>query len=137
MSPTSATHTRYRRAPARVLVVEDDAAIREMLADELTLAGFTVDQVSNGASALERVAAQPPDAIVLDLMLPVMHGWDFIERYRAVTAGKPIPIVVASAARAIPQSAYDSGVRHFIAKPFTPDQVLAAVEASIGSRAQD
>jgi DNA-binding response OmpR family regulator len=128
MMPSSLAHASNQRARPRVLIVEDDTAIREMLADELTFAGFTVDQVSNGASALERVAAQPPDAIVLDLMLPVMHGWEFIERYRAVTTGAPIPIVVASAARAIPQSAYEFGVRQFIAKPFTPDQVVAALE---------
>jgi DNA-binding response OmpR family regulator len=56
--------------------------------------------------------------IVLDLMLPAMHGWDFIERYREVTAGENIPIVVVSAAGAVPRSMYALGVRCFIPKPF-------------------
>jgi CheY-like chemotaxis protein len=55
-------------------------------------------KASNGADALEVVDISPPDAIVWDLMLPVVHGWEFIERHRDVTHGRAIAIVVVSAA---------------------------------------
>src|SRR5947208_1828668 len=103
---------------AHVLVVEDDALIRQLIEDELSESGHTIQGVADGAAALDVVAEQKPDAIVLDLMLPVVHGWDFIERYRTLTDGQEIPIVVVSAAGAVPRSLERLGVKRFFAKPF-------------------
>jgi DNA-binding response OmpR family regulator len=77
-----------------------------------------VDVVANGADALKSPQAYRPDLIALDLMLPVMHGREFIERYRGVTHGQEIPIMVVSAAGAVTRSMEILGVRRFLPKPF-------------------
>src|ERR1043166_5267607 len=101
---------------ARVLVVEDDMPIATMIADELGDAGHLVDVVANGADALDSLSEYRPDVVGLDLMLPRVHGWDFVERYRDITQGEDIPIVVVSAAGAITRSMETLGVRRFLPK---------------------
>jgi len=117
--------SRYERPT--VLVVEDDISVASMLAEELTHNGYLVDVVANGADALESLREYRPSAIVLDLMMPVMHGWDFIEQYRGVTGGEPVPIFVVSAAGAIPNSAHALGVRQFFPKPLDLQALIAAI----------
>jgi DNA-binding response OmpR family regulator len=117
-----------------VLLVEDDLPIATLMSDALTHNGYIVDAVSNGAEALDSLNAYRPDAIVLDLMLPEVHGWAFIERYTAFTNGQPLPIVVVSAAGAIPKSTYALGVRQFIPKPFDVDEVVRAVADIVDAR---
>jgi DNA-binding response OmpR family regulator len=112
---------------ARVLVVEDDMPTATVIADELSYHGHRVDVVGNGAAALESLQMQCPDVMVLDLMLPVVHGWDVIERYRHVTQGKDIPIVVLSAAGAVTRSMEALGVRRFLRKPFDLDDLVDAI----------
>ena len=113
---------------ARILVVEDDMPIATMIADELGDAGHLVDVVANGAEALETLHEYIPDLVLLDLMLPQMHGWDFVERYGEVTGGEKIPIIVVSAAGAITRSMEDLGVRRFLPKPFEVAALTHAVD---------
>jgi CheY-like chemotaxis protein len=80
-----------------VLVVDDDSDIREIVADLLVAEGFEVAQADNGRRALDAVATHRPDAIVLDLMMPVMSGWEFLEERRHSTALGSIPVVIVSA----------------------------------------
>src|ERR687884_1972849 len=84
---------------ARVLVVEDDPWIAWMIADDLAERGYQVTTARDGADALKRLAAARPDAIVLDLMMPGINGWEFVERYQQRTGGRAIPIVIFSAGR--------------------------------------
>jgi CheY-like chemotaxis protein len=112
----------------RILIVEDDIPIRDLIVDQLRHDGYDVEEAANGAEALDQLRTRCPDAIVLDLMMPAMHGWDFIESYRKVTGGKSIPIVVLSAAGAIPRSMYALGVRRFIPKPFVMDELPKALD---------
>src|SRR5262249_27418889 len=81
----------------RILVVDDDDIIRETVAEALQLDGFDVDTARNGAEALDVVRQRPPSGIVLDLMMPIMTGWQFLERCRASQLCSGIPIVVMSA----------------------------------------
>src|SRR5919204_240296 len=74
-----------------VLVVEDEDAIREVMADVLEDRGFRVVSASNGAEALKCLEVWRPDAVVLDLLMPVMHGWAFMETYYERTRGAPVP----------------------------------------------
>ena len=74
------------------------------------------------------VTARRPDAIVLDLMLPVLHGWSFVEQYLAYTGGDLIPIVVVSAAGAVTRSMEALGVRHFLPKPFDLEQLVGCLK---------
>lgn len=126
-------HEPGRLGMARVLVVEDDMPIATMIADELGDAGHLVDVVANGADALDSLREYRPDLVVLDLMLPQVHGWDFVERYRDLTGGESIPIIVVSAAGAITRSMEASGVRRFLRKPFDVAGLLEAVEGVLAS----
>jgi CheY-like chemotaxis protein len=116
---------------AHVLMVEDEAPVAEIIVEELLPAGHLVDVVANGAEALEILTAYRPNVIVLDLMLPVMHGWAFIERYRDATAGEEIPIVVVSAAGAVTRSMEALGVRRFLPKPFDGPVLLEASKGGL------
>ena len=80
-----------------VLVVEDDTDTRELLRRSLTADGWTIIEAEHGETGLARVAESPPDLIVLDLMMPVMDGFEFLIRLRRNEASRRIPVIVVSA----------------------------------------
>jgi two-component system, OmpR family, response regulator len=82
----------------RVLVVEDESLIRTCLAEGLTDAGYHVTTAHNGAEALERIGEERPDAILLDLLMPVMDGLEFLSQRHAQPRLAALPVVVLSAA---------------------------------------
>ena len=90
---------RYRcdNPPCLILVVEDDAATREMMRRTLERAGWTLAEAENGRVALERVARSRPEVILLDLMMPEMDGFEFLEELRKNEAWRDIPVVVVTA----------------------------------------
>jgi CheY-like chemotaxis protein len=115
----------------RILVVEDDAAIRGLVSEALRDDGYQVREAANGVEALETVREAPPDLIVLDLMMPVMNGWTFLEEWRRISSRVEVPVVVTSAAHDLPRSAdrlRTMGVRNCLAKPFDMEGLLALVE---------
>jgi CheY-like chemotaxis protein len=116
-----------------VLVVEDDQSIRDVITDVLEDRGFQVVGATNGAEALGDLDDFRPDVMVLDLLMPVMHGWDFMEHYEQKTGGEPIPIVVVSVNSALPRSFSRFGVRTVVPKPFNIDDLIDAVEQAAGS----
>ncbi|HEV7663910.1 MAG TPA: response regulator [Chloroflexota bacterium] len=111
-----------------VLVVEDEDSIRDVIVDVLEDRGYRVVAVANGAEALGVLDSVQPQVMVLDLLMPVMHGWQFMESYLEKTGGAPIPIVVVSVNPALPRSFDRFGVREVVAKPFDIDALVAAVE---------
>ncbi len=94
-----------------------------MIAAELGASGHQVEIACNGLEALMSLESSPPDAIVLDLMMPKLNGWDFVEQYRDHTGGQTIPIVVVSAAGAVTRSMESLGVKRFLPKPFAIDML--------------
>jgi two-component system chemotaxis response regulator CheY len=124
---TSATDTRL------VLIVEDEDSIRGVIRDVLEDRGFRVTAARNGAEALSMLDTLRPDVLVLDLLMPVMHGWDFMESYVEKTDGHAIPIVVVSVNPALPRSFNRFGVRQVVSKPFDVDVLIDAVEQAIPS----
>jgi two-component system chemotaxis response regulator CheY len=119
-----------------VLVVEDDPSIRDVIADVLEDKGFRVLPAANGSDALQQLESVRPDVVVLDLLMPVMHGWAFMESYLEKTGGAPIPIVVVSVNPALPRSYNRLGVASVVSKPFDVDLLAQAVEqASAQSQA--
>jgi CheY-like chemotaxis protein len=115
----------------QILVVEDDEAIRGLVSEVLRDDGYQVSEASNGLEALAQLRLQRPDLIVLDLMMPVMDGWTFVEECHAHSDCVDVPIVVTSASHDLPRTAErlrNFGVRTCLAKPFDVDGLLALVE---------
>jgi two-component system chemotaxis response regulator CheY len=114
-----------------VLIVEDEQPIREVIADVLQERGFHAFRAANGAEALNLLDTVQPDVMVLDLLMPVMHGWAFMESYIEKTDGRLIPIVVVSVNPALPRSFNRLGVRSVVAKPFDVEALVDAVEQAV------
>ena len=111
------------RAMPLILVVDDEYDIRDLIAEALALEGFDVSTASNGKDALEQARANPPDLILLDLMMPVMSGWEFMEAQRRDPELASIPVLVVTAS-------FDSeveGAAALMRKPFDLDTLLPTV----------
>jgi len=111
-----------------VLLVEDHAQLRALLAEFLQLLGCTVYAVSNGGEALERVRSKAPDLILLDLAMPVMDGRQFTVTARREQLLSDVPIVLMSASPEGPDVGFEIRANAFLSKPFTLDQLAAMVE---------
>jgi DNA-binding response OmpR family regulator len=116
------------------MVVEDEAAIAELVAAALEDEGYRVLTARDGHDALQLVQRAPPDAIVLDLMLPNLDGWQVIRWCRAHHSTTAIPIIVVSAALDAPQDA-DIEPLVFVEKPFDLDVLLVLVEDAVSPSA--
>ena len=114
-----------------VLVVEDDLSIRNVITDVLEDRGYRVATAENGVEALEYLDFLQPDVMVLDLLMPVMHGWAFMESYFDKTGGRAIPLVVVSVNPALPRSFNRFGVHEVVAKPFNIDDLVGAVDSAL------
>ena len=115
-----------RPAARRVLVVDDDASIREFLDLALQDEGYEVVHAVHGAAALELVEQRQPDVILLDMRMPVMDGWAFARAYRQ-KPGPHAPIIVLTAARDAAESAAQIQADDFLAKPFDLGELLERV----------
>jgi CheY-like chemotaxis protein len=112
----------------RILVVDDDPAIRDVVADILAMSNYQVDTASNGAEALDCVRSLRPSAVLLDLMMPVMDGWEFLRHCRTEPPCAPVPVAIMSAARNASSVAVELGAQGFLPKPFELDAVLDVVD---------
>ena len=114
-----------------VLIVEDDADLRDMMAQLLNLEGFNAATVANGREALEYLhQGDRPDVILLDLMMPVMDGWEFRRRQQADPTVSGVPVIVLSA---LDQSrAADVRADAFLKKPLDFDRLLTLVRNYCG-----
>jgi CheY-like chemotaxis protein len=119
-------------AARHVLVVEDDSPIRAMVVDLLSDAGYAVLEAEDGFSALQQLRQRRPDLIVLDLMLPGMSGWQFLERSREQLDRGQIPVVVLSAIRGQGDYPQSLGVAAWLTKPLDVGRFLDAVEELAG-----
>jgi CheY-like chemotaxis protein len=120
-------------AVPRVMVVDDDPDIRVALEMCLDSEGYDVEACVDGQDALERLGlGQRPEAIILDLMMPRMNGFEVLEALKAESRWAGIPVVIVSANRGY--SAEDLGVVSVLRKPFDLDDLVGALQ-SIAARA--
>jgi len=111
----------------RVLIVDDDRDLCELMAQLLAADGFETDVAGNGQEALDRALDNPPRVIVLDMVMPVMDGWAFRARQRHCVTLAEIPVIIMSAVP--PARLLDVGVAAAVQKPFLKDELIAAVRA--------
>jgi DNA-binding response OmpR family regulator len=115
-------------APTRVLVVEDDRTVAEVVTRYLEREGFAVESVGDGQEALARADAQLPDLVVLDIMLP---GLDGLEVCRRLRSRAPIPVVMLTARGSEEDKVLglELGADDYVSKPFSPRELTARVKA--------
>lgn len=121
-APTPPSPANAKPAP-RVLIVEDDADIRETLGELLRTEGYETAAAANGLEALAAARRVPPDLIVLDLMMPVMDGWKFRAEQRQDPVLAAIPVIAISASAGSRTIDADT----YLAKPFSLDRFVEEV----------
>jgi DNA-binding response OmpR family regulator len=121
---------------ARVLVVEDDQSIRELVVYALGDEGHEVDEATDGQSALDMIALRRPDVIVLDMKMPGMDGWQFARVYRE-RHGTETPIIVFTAAADAAARAAEVGAEAVVSKPFDLDALIERIQAVTGGARAD
>jgi DNA-binding response OmpR family regulator len=115
---------------ARVLIVEDEPHIRDLVALHLRLEGLTTVAVGDGNEGLRHARAEPFDIIVLDLMLPGLDGWGVIELARKEGIGVPIVVVSARGSEPDRVRTLELGADDYLVKPFSMDELVARVRAA-------
>jgi CheY-like chemotaxis protein len=110
-----------------VLVVDDDPAIRGLVADALRIEGYVVDLAAHGREALEALRARRPATIVLDLMMPIMDGFMFLEACHKERLCVGVPIVVISAVQDALKRSAEVPIHACLAKPFDLDDLVRMV----------
>jgi two-component system chemotaxis response regulator CheY len=116
-------------AAAPILVVDDDAAVREVVAAVLDAEGYEVLTAANGAEALAVIERQRPGLLVLDMRMPVLDGWGVAQQLAA--RGIRLPILVMTAARDARRWAAEIGATGYVDKPFNIADLLTAVERAV------
>ena len=113
----------------RVLVIDDDLPLRGMLAAALRQAGFQVLLAGDGAEGQRAMTIHHPDIVLLDLAMPDVNGWDFLQRLQETGHLGRIPIIVVSAhVRVEPQALLQMGVSAILPKPFNLPDLLDLIE---------
>lgn len=120
----------------RILVVEDDPAVRELLVADLELEGHNVRTVPDGLAGLEAIEQSPPDAVVCDVMMPELSGWDLVRRLRADERWTTLPVVLLSARDAVDdvRHGYESGASVVLGKPYATGHLHEVLTALVSMR---
>jgi two-component system OmpR family response regulator len=115
--------------PARLLVVDDEATILELLSGSLRLAGFEVMTASSGAEAVRAAASGRPDLVLLDVMMPDGDGFEALSRIRS--AGGEVPVIFLTARDEVPDrvTGFAVGADDYVTKPFSLDELLGRIRA--------
>jgi DNA-binding response OmpR family regulator len=113
---------------ARVLIIEDDDTVAEVVGRYLAREGYEVEIESDGAAGLDRALSDPPDLVVLDLMLPSLGGLEICKRIRAAA---PVPVIILTALGEETDRivGLELGADDYVAKPFSPRELTARVKA--------
>jgi CheY-like chemotaxis protein len=112
-----------------ILLVEDEAELRQMYAEQFVLSGFDVIQAGNGADAISDTTTHSPDVVLMDLSLPVLDGWEATRRLKSDTRTSHIPVVALTAhdGSGELERATRAGCDWFVPKPCPPDALIAEI----------
>jgi excisionase family DNA binding protein len=119
----------------RVLVVDDEPSIRDLLSKTLALAEYDVDTAPDGTSALDRIRAFGYDLLIADLRMPGMDGLTLIRQARRLKSDLPVVIITGFSTESSAIDAVNLGVAGYLTKPFRVPQVLAAASKALGAAA--
>ena len=116
----------------RVLVVEDQDDLRDILRFALEGAGYTVIEAANGAEGVAKAGSEHPDLVLMDIQMPVLDGYDATRQIKASSAQTPVIAISSFAMKGDEEKARDAGCDAYITKPYSPKQVLALVRKYLG-----
>lgn len=121
---------------SKILVVDDEPLIVEMIEDTLSTEGYAISKAYSGEEALTMVESDPPDLVLLDLMLPGMDGYEVCRQMQRDARFSHIPVIMLTAKSAVADrvSGYERGADDYITKPFEPEELLIRVRAQIRYR---
>jgi DNA-binding response OmpR family regulator len=112
-----------------VLVVEDDASMLEMILMVLNYEGYRVRGAVNGKEALEAMDSSPADLVVLDVMMPIMDGWDLCRELRLLNPELPIIMITAKYETSQKVKGFGLGADDYLVKPFDPQELVVRIKA--------
>jgi CheY-like chemotaxis protein len=112
---------------ARILVVEDDASLRDLLRLHLSAAGYEVQTAADGIAAGYAVLKSPPDLIITDVQMPNMDGFEFVAALKADKSLPPIPVIFLTSVEDGDQRGRELGAVGYVTKPVRADRLLALV----------
>lgn len=120
----------------KILVVDDEIYILHILEFSLGAEGFDVITANNGEIAVERAIHEKPDLIVLDVMMPVLDGYETCRRLKREPETKNIPVILLTAKgrEADKRLGFDVGAVDYVVKPFSPNRLIGRIEEIIGCR---
>lgn len=118
-----------------ILTIDDSASIRQMVSMTLMSAGYDVVEAADGAEGYEKAIAQPIDAVLTDLNMPVMNGIEFVRKFREHPSSKGVPIILLTTESddELKRQAKEAGATGWIVKPFKQDQLLAVIKKVTGA----
>ncbi|RCW81532.1 response regulator transcription factor [Phyllobacterium bourgognense] len=121
---------------AKILICDDDLLLLDLVEFKLKAKGYSVVRAENGEDALVAMAAERPDLIVLDAMMPLLDGFEVLKRVKQDPNFSPVPVVMLTARRAEKDivSALDRGADDYLVKPFIPDELLARISRLLAAR---
>jgi two-component system KDP operon response regulator KdpE len=117
-----------QKKKTRVLLVDDDDKILRFLALKLKLFGYELITAANGSEGLSQLKLENPDVIVLDILMPIMDGFEMLQQLRTFSK---LPVIVLSAKGDNAERAMELGANDFLAKPFKPDELVDRIEAHV------
>ena len=118
------------RARPLILIVDDDQRLREYLRVNFEMEGYLVREAASAAEGLEALDEEPPDLILLDVMMPQVDGWEMLSHVRERHGVESIPVVMFSGKvdEQSVEAAHERGAQAFIGKPFDPQQLIASTK---------
>lgn len=117
-----------------ILVIEDDTLVQRVLKLQLGSRGFPLEGCTDGASGVQRAVDERPAMIILDLMMPVMNGFDVLRALRADERTASIPVLVLTASHDATHRSASASADAFLTKPYSEDELLRAVDQLLGVR---